>query len=158
MQTHDEKWSEGKFQSKLLFIIARDGAVFFSAVSGIIFLLSAYLSYESAYLLPSYSVRPSDYFAVANQQIAAPILVALGYFAFCYFCIREPTREVFLYSLVYSGFLAVMYFSLQVISQNNPSLMDTLSFFNGYQLVSGLIEIIVVFFSFEAFRSLARTR
>jgi hypothetical protein len=124
-----------------------------SVVVGILFLMMAYFYYReySVFVIPGITRIPS----IAAVSVIGSIILVLVYFSLAFLCIRKPSSTVFLVSAIFSGALSIMSFSLQVLpsSLESYTTLYYLTFFNGYQLSSGVIELLVVFFSLQAFRS-----
>lgn len=138
----------------------RDGTIFFSVVSGILFSMMTYLYYREYYVFPASIRIPS----ISDVSILGNVIFALVYFSLAFLCLRKPSSTVFLVSAVFSGALSIMYFSLQVLpsfltvttslySSASGISLYYLSLFSGFQAVQVMIELLVVFLSLQAFRS-----
>lgn len=140
-----EKQTTSKFE--------RNGTAFFSVVVGLLFLMMTYFYYMSHSVFVTSGITRIP--LIADVSGIGSIILALIYFSLSFLCIRKPNSSVFIVSAIFSGALAVMSFSLQVLPSSSVSstTLYYLTFFNGYQLATGVIELLVVFFSLQAYRS-----
>lgn len=131
----------------------RNGTAFFSIVVGLLFLTMTYFYYReySALVVAGVTRIP----LIGNVSVIGGIILGLLYFSLASVCLGKPSSNVFLVSAILSGVMSVLSFSLQVLpsSVTSYTTLYYLTFFNGYQLASGVIELIVVFLSLQAFRS-----
>lgn len=129
------------------------GTAFFSVVVGLLFLTMTYFYYrESSVFLTAGITRIP---LIGNVSVIGGVILAIVYFSLAFLCIRKPTSAVFLASAIFSGIMSLLSFSLQVLpsSVTSYTTLYYLTFFNGYQLAIGMIGLLIVYFSLQAFRS-----
>jgi hypothetical protein len=131
----------------------RDGTAFFSIVAGLLFLTMTWFYYrESSVFLTSGITRIP---LIGNVSVIGGIILGIVYFSLASLCLVKPNRNVFLASAIFSGVMSFLSFSLQVLpsSVTSYTTLYYLTFFDGYQLAIGVIGLLIVYFSLQAFRS-----
>ncbi len=133
-----------------------DTAAFLLFVAGLLFFLEGIIHYDDFFVSSQVSATATTWALVLGN-----LVVGLLYFALAYSCLQAPKSEdLFGFSLFFSGTLSGSYIAVEIVESVGPKFyfaepFNYIHFVIGYGSVTIFVELLVAFFCYRVFRTLA---
>ncbi len=130
---------------------------FLLIIAGLFFLLESTIHYADFFV----TSRGGGSSPVALSLTLGSFAIGLLYFLLAYSCLKnQKDVEPFAFATAYAGLMSISYFIVEIVESFGPKFyfsasFDYAQFLVGYGSVTILVELLIVFFSYRAWKTLS---